>query len=82
MMLMLVGIYCWSFFEYVISRYGIATENLPNIKIFLLVHFFLGGIHRAFPTEKYRTVCPVFVGNFIFYIIIKPLFSNVCPEVW
>jgi 4-hydroxysphinganine ceramide fatty acyl 2-hydroxylase len=49
--LFLLGILLWSFFEYTLHRFLFHSEDswLPNHPKVLVIHFFVHGIHHAFP---------------------------------
>jgi hypothetical protein len=81
-MLILLGVYTWTLIEYLISRFLLYAEALPKCKTSIMTHFLLGGVHRAFPTEKFRIMCPVFPSNFLLHIIIIPVNGKIFPEVW
>ena len=70
--LTLVGIFIWTFGEYMLHRFIFHSEDhwLPNNPKVLAHHFMLHGIHHAFPMDRYRLVFPILPG----YLLITAFF--------
>jgi 4-hydroxysphinganine ceramide fatty acyl 2-hydroxylase len=80
-MLLLVGIFFWTFLEYLMHRFLFHGEDywLPNNPKFLASHFLMHGIHHAFPMDGYRLVFPVLPGYVIFFGFFGPLITLFTP---
>lgn len=67
--LLVVGFISWTLVEYLLHRFLFHSEDswLPNHPMVLVVHFFVHGIHHAFPQDRLRLVFPVLLGWMIGY---------------
>ena len=59
-LLFLIGMFSWTFIEYVIHRFLFHNNYIikKGNKFLNLIHFLLHGIHRIIPFDKYRLVTP------------------------
>jgi 4-hydroxysphinganine ceramide fatty acyl 2-hydroxylase len=66
-----IGFLSWTLAEYLLHRFFFHSEDywLPNHPKVLVIHFFVHGIHHAFPQDRLRLVFPVALGFIIFYTL-------------
>lgn len=70
------GCFWWTFCEYYLHRFLFHAEDswLPNYPSIFFMHFFLHGIHHAYPMDRMRLVFPPIPGYVIhWFLIIQPL---------
>jgi 4-hydroxysphinganine ceramide fatty acyl 2-hydroxylase len=72
-LLFLIGMFSWTFIEYIIHRFLFHNNYIIKGNKFLnFIHFLLHGIHHKIPFDKYRLVTPpillLSIGGSIIYI--------------
>ena len=75
-----VGMFMWSFFEYMLHRHLFHAERtwMPDHPWVIACHFVLNGIHHAYPQDAYRTTfpaLPLFPILYIFMVTPVRLFT-------
>jgi len=72
---MAVGYGLWTFIEYFLHRFLFHGEDywLPDNPKMLAFHFFIHGIHHAFPMDHYRLVLPVLASYIAQAIVTAPM---------
>ena len=73
----LLGIFVWSFAEYVLHRFIFHYQ--PTSKAGKRLHFVLHGVHHDYPSDKMRLVMPPSISlilAFIFFYSFSLLFPN------
>jgi len=75
--LFIIGIFGWSFTEYVLHRYGFHRE-LPG-KLGKRIHFVIHGVHHDYPNDTHRLVMVpslsiplAFFFYFLFWLLLGP----------
>jgi len=75
-----MGIWFWTFFEYCLHRFLFHGEDyMPDVKIALMLHFLLHGIHHSFPQDPLRLVFPITMGYLILLTMLIPLLNFLFP---
>lgn len=65
-----IGIFLWSFIEYVLHRFLFhMDDDVPDNKFAMMTHFLFHGIHHAFPMDKNRLVFPPVAAIPLYYAI-------------
>jgi 4-hydroxysphinganine ceramide fatty acyl 2-hydroxylase len=82
------GALIWTFLEYVFHRFVFHGEDywmahVPHNKWVFSAHFFVHGIHHAFPQDRFRIVFPPVVGQvLVMYPILYRGFKACIPEMY
>ncbi|KAF9519780.1 hypothetical protein BS47DRAFT_1481693 [Hydnum rufescens UP504] len=82
--LFFVGLFLWTFFEYLHHRYLFHLDRLlPDTPAFLTAHFILHGIHHFLPMDRLRLVLPPtmfavvqFPATRLLYALFSPAIAN------
>ena len=73
--LILGGFFIWFLLEYLFHRFIFHCEKrMPDHGAFLLLHFFLHGLHHAFPTDPGRLVLPPAVLYILYFFLSQPFY--------
>jgi len=77
-----LGLGIWSFIEYALHRFLFHGEDywLPDNPKMLAFHFFIHGIHHAFPMDQYRLVLPLLAGYFAHSLVVITPVKFLVPE--
>jgi len=83
LLLLFLGVFVWSFLEYLIHRFIFHGEEtwLPDNKVLFIIHFLAHGIHHAFPMDRYRLVFPVALGYVVVNLLFVPFFRAILPAL-
>lgn len=76
-LLVLAGIFVWTFFEYLLHRFVFHYE--PKTEFGQRIHYIFHGIHHSYPQDPNRLVMPPSVSiplAFFFYFLFKSIFPN------
>ena len=75
-----LGVFYWTFFEYLLHRYGFHCEQyLPDNRYMLCLHYLMHGIHHAFPMDSLRLVFPPVLGIMIAIVFKTGVYNLVMP---
>lgn len=76
-LLVLAGIFVWTFFEYLLHRFVFHYE--PKTEFGQRIHYIFHGIHHSYPQDPNRLVMPPSISiplAFLFYFLFKSIFPN------
>ena len=80
--LFFVGMFVWSFLEYIVHRFLFhMDDHLPDNAFFITLHFLMHGVHHYLPMDPYRLVMPPAMFITLCAPVYKILFS-VFPLYW
>jgi len=76
-----IGALMWTFTEYCLHKYLFHAEHtwLPDHPLAIAIHFFVNGIHHAFPQDALRLVFPLVPAYLIIGLIVTPFWYQIVP---